>query len=71
MIYISKPLTIFCDNSIVFSLAKNNKIQSWSKHIDIKYLPIRECVNDKTLVIKHVSTRLMIVDPLGHVAIKI
>ena len=45
-------------------MAKNNKSESRCKHIDIKYLAIRECVKEKKVVIKHVSTELMIVDPL-------
>ena len=45
-------------------MAKNNKSGSQSKHIDIKYLAIRERVRDKKVVIEHISTELMIVDPL-------
>ena len=41
---ISRPLRIFCDNSIVVCMAKNNESGSQSKHIDIKYLAIRERV---------------------------
>ena len=37
---------------------------SRSKHIDIKYLAIREHVKEKKVVIEHISTELMIVDPL-------
>ncbi|RDX96330.1 hypothetical protein CR513_21049, partial [Mucuna pruriens] len=33
-------------------------------YIDIQYLAIRECVKEKKVVIEHVSTQLMIVDPL-------
>jgi len=61
---ISRPLRIFCDNSIVVFMSKNNKSGSRSKHIDIKYLTIRERVKDKKMIIKHISTELMIVDPL-------
>jgi hypothetical protein len=61
---ISKPLKIFCDNSAAVFMAKNNKSGSRSKHIDIKYLAIRERVKDKIVVINHISTDLMIVDPL-------
>ena len=42
---ISKPLRIYCDNSVAVFLAKNNNSGSCSKHIDIKYLAIREHVN--------------------------
>ncbi|KAL6345280.1 hypothetical protein AAG906_015763 [Vitis piasezkii] len=47
-----------------FFMAKNNKSGSRSKHIDIKYLAIRERVKEKKVVIEHISTELMIVDPL-------
>ena len=45
-------------------LAKNNKNRSRSKHIDIKYLAIREHVKDKTMVIEHVNNEFMIDNPL-------
>ena len=43
---ISRALRIFYDNSGVF-LAKNNKSGSRNKHIDIKYLAIREHIKKK------------------------
>ena len=61
---ISRPLKIFCDNSAAVFLAKNNKSGSRSKHIDIKYLAIREHVKEKKVVIEHISTELMIADLL-------
>ena len=61
---ISRPLRIFCDNSAAVFFAKNNKSGSRSKHIDIKYLAIRERVKDNKVVIEHISTELMIADPL-------
>ena len=61
---IFRPLKIYCDNSAVVFMATNNKSSSQNKHIDIKYLALRERVKEKTVVIKHVSTELMIVDPL-------
>ena len=61
---ISMPLRIFCDNLIVVFMDKNNKSESRSKHIDINYLAIRECVKGKKVVIEHISTELMIDDLL-------
>ena len=43
---ISRPLKLYCDNSAAVFMAKNNKSGSRSKHIDIKYLAIRERVKD-------------------------
>ncbi|RVW94610.1 Retrovirus-related Pol polyprotein from transposon TNT 1-94 [Vitis vinifera] len=45
-------------------IAKNNKSGSRNKHIGIKYLAIRERVKEKKVVIEHISTELMITDPL-------
>ena len=60
MDFISRPLRIYYDNSAAVFMAKNNKSGSRSKHIDIKYLAIRECIKEKKVVIEHVSTELMI-----------
>ena len=61
---ISKPLRIYCDNSAAVFLAKNNKSGSRSKHIDIKYLALKERVKENKVVVQHISTDLMIADPL-------
>ena len=61
---ISRPLKLYCDNSAAVFMAKNNKSGSRSKHIDIKYLAIRERVREMKVVIEHISTELMIADPL-------
>ncbi|RVW64595.1 Retrovirus-related Pol polyprotein from transposon TNT 1-94 [Vitis vinifera] len=61
---ISRPLSIYCDNSAAVFMAKNNKSGSRSKYIDIKYLAIRERVKEKKVVIEHIRTELMIADPL-------
>ena len=45
-------------------MGKTNKSGSRSKHIDIKYLAIRERVKEMKVVIEHISTKSMIVDPL-------
>ena len=39
---ISRLLKLYCDNLAAIFMAKNNKSESRSKHIDIKYLAIRE-----------------------------
>ena len=62
--YISKPLKLYCDNSVVVFMAKNNKSGSRSKHMNIKYLAIREHVKEEKVVIEHISTESMIADLL-------
>ena len=61
---ISRPLKLYYDKSAAVFMAKNNKSENRSKHIDIKYLAIRERVKEMKVVIEHISTELMIVDPL-------
>ena len=61
---ISRPLSIYCDNLATVFMAKNNKSGSRSKQIDIKYLVIRERVKEKKVIIEHISTKLMIANPL-------
>ena len=61
---ISKPLRLYCDNSVVAFITKNNKSGCQNKHIDIKYLAIRECVKEKKVVIEHISIELIIADPM-------
>ncbi|PKI40083.1 hypothetical protein CRG98_039536 [Punica granatum] len=61
---IARPLKIHCDNSAAIQLAKNHRSRSRSKHVDVKYLAIREHVKENKVVIEHISTELMIADPL-------
>ena len=61
---ISRPLKLYYDNSVTVFMAKNNKSGNRSKHIDIKYLTIRERVIEMKVVIEHISTELMIADLL-------
>ena len=60
---VSRSLKMFCDNSVAIFMA-NNKSGSRSKHINIKYLAIRERVQEKKVVIQHVSIELMSAGPL-------
>ena len=61
---ISRPLRIYYDNSATVFTTKNARSDSQSKHIDIKYLAIKERVKENKVVIEHVHTELMIADPL-------
>ena len=61
---ISSPLKLYYDNSVAVFMSKNNKSESRSKHIDIKYLAIRERVKEKKLVIEHISSESMLANPL-------
>ena len=61
---IAKPLKIFCDNTAAVFFSKNDKYSSCSKHIEIKYLVVREKVQTHQVSIENLSTSMMIADPL-------
>ena len=44
--------------------ANNNRSLTKSKHIDIKYLVVKERVQNGQLSIEHISTNSMVADPL-------
>lgn len=61
---ISRPLTIYCDNSAVVGFSQNNKSTKRSKHFDTKYMFVREKVQEFQTRIEHTPTEYMIADPL-------
>lgn len=50
------PITLYIDNRSAVDLAKNSVFHGRSKHIDLRYHFIRECVEKGLIVIKHVRT---------------
>lgn len=52
----SGPVTLFIDNRSAVDLARNPVFHGRSKHIDLRYHFIRECVEQGLVVIKHVRT---------------
>ena len=61
---ISKPLKIYCDNSTAVFFSKKDKYSNSAKHMELKYLTVKEEVQKQRVSIEHISTQLMIVDPL-------
>lgn len=47
---------LYIDNRSAIDLAKNPIFHGRSKHIDVRYHFIRECVEQGLIVIKHVKT---------------
>lgn len=50
------PVVIYIDNKSAIDLARNPVFHGRSKHIDVRYHFIRECVEKGLIIIKHVST---------------
>ena len=61
---VPKPIKLLCDNAAAVFFSKNNKSGSRSKHIDIKYLVVRENVRESKIIIEHIGTLLMVADPM-------
>ena len=60
---ISKPLKIYCDNFATVFFSKNDKYSKGAKHMELKYFAVKE-VQKRKVSIEHISTDLMIGDPL-------
>jgi hypothetical protein len=61
---ISKPLMIYCDNKARIFFSHNNKSSEAIKHIDLRYLIMRERVQDHTVNLDHIDTKKMLADTL-------
>jgi hypothetical protein len=61
---ISKPLTLYCDNQPAIRYANNNMSLKCSRHIEIKYDVVKDRIQDQTISLKYISTKLMLADPL-------
>ena len=59
---IERPLRINCDNKAIELYSKNNKSLSKSKHIDLKFLVVKERVQSFQVSIEHTSINFMIAD---------
>ena len=60
---IERPLKLYCDNKSVVFYSNNNRSSTKSKHIDIKFLVVKERVQSGQITIEHLGTNSMIADP--------
>ena len=61
---IERPLKIYNDNNSAVLYSNNNISSTKSKHIDIKFLVVKERVQSHEVAIEHIGTNSMIADPL-------
>ena len=59
-----EPVTIFCDNIVALTMAKDPKYHEKTKHIKKKYHYIRDAITENDVVLKHISTSNMVANPL-------
>jgi len=55
---------MYCDNFATVFFSKNDKYSKGAKHMKLKYFIMKEEVQKQRVSIEHISTNLMIVDPL-------
>lgn len=61
---VERPLKIFCDNKSAVEYSNNNRSTTEAKHIDIKFLVVKEKILSGQISIEHIGTNSMIADPL-------
>ena len=63
---IERPLKLYCDNKLAVLYSNNNRSSTKSKHIDIKFLVVKERVQSGQITIEHLGTNSMIANPLTY-----
>jgi hypothetical protein len=61
---ISKSLMIYYDNKAALFFSHNNKSSGVSKHIELRYLVVRERVQNHTINLGHIGTKEILADSL-------
>ena len=62
---IERPLKLYCDNKSAVLFSNNNRSSVKEKHIDIKFLSLKEKVQNGQISIEHIRTDSMLADPLA------
>ena len=61
---VDRPLKLYCDNKSDVLYSNNNRSSTKSKHINIKFLVVKERIQSRQLSIEHIGRNSMIGDPL-------
>ena len=59
-----RPTVLLCDNNVTVRNSGEGQERSRTKHMDIKYMFIRDAVRRELIVVKHIGTKDMVADPL-------
>ena len=65
--FVERPIQLYCDNSSAVLFINNNRSLKGSKHMEVKFLTIKESVHKGDVAVEHVFTDDMIADPLTKV----
>ena len=61
---IVKSLKVYCENSATVFFYKNDRYSKGAKLMELKYFVVEKEVQKRRVSIEHISTNLMITDPL-------
>ena len=61
---VARLLKVYCDKSATVFFNENDKYFKGANHMELKFFVIKEEVHKQRVSIEHISTNLMIVDPL-------
>ncbi|KAL3618884.1 hypothetical protein CASFOL_037112 [Castilleja foliolosa] len=61
---ISRPIKLYCDNSAAVFFSKNDKYSKGAKHMELKYLVVKDEVREQRLSIEYIITQLMVAGAL-------
>lgn len=61
---VSRPLKIYCNNSIPVFFSKNEKYSREAKHMELKYFIVKGKIQKQRVCIEYIKTDLMVVNPL-------
>ena len=62
--FVDRPIQLYCDSNSAVLFINNNRGLKGSKHMEVKYLTIKEKVQNGDVAVEHISTDDMIADPL-------
>ena len=58
-----EPMTLYCDSMAALAYAKDLKYHEKTKHIQIRYHFVGDMITQNEVVLKHIPTNEMVVDP--------
>ncbi|KAL0291277.1 UNVERIFIED_CONTAM: Retrovirus-related Pol polyprotein from transposon TNT 1-94 [Sesamum calycinum] len=63
LVHIDDVVVMYCDNTTTIAYAKDPKYHERTKRIDTRYHLIRDSIAQGEVVLRHIPTNVMIVDP--------
>lgn len=59
---VNSPFLVYEDNQAAIKMATNAAVRTRSKHTDLRYLNVRQCIKDKLIQLEYCATDINIAD---------